>query len=59
VRWYLERDPLRVGYEAQDTEVRIPMWDTPEGLPDLKIFYLVGETRVTPLRVKVAAPLEL
>jgi hypothetical protein len=35
------------------------MWDTPDGLPNLKIFYLVGETRVSALRVKVAAPLEL
>ena len=59
VRWYLERDPLRLGHSTQDTEVRILMWDTPDGLPDLKIFYLVGEARVTLLRVKVAPTSEL
>lgn len=59
VRWYLERDPQGVGYPTQDTEVRILTWDTPDGLPDLKIFYLVGETRVILPRVKAAPPLEL
>ena len=59
VRWYLERDPLRVGQPTQDREIRILMWDTPDGLPDLKIFYLVGENRVTLLMVRAAPPLEL
>lgn len=41
IRWYLERGPFQVGHGTQDRDVRILMWDTPEGLPDLKIFYLV------------------
>ncbi|MBD0319097.1 MAG: hypothetical protein ICV87_02115 [Gemmatimonadetes bacterium] len=57
VRWYLERDPFGVGYETQDEEMRILMWDTPDGLPDLKIFYLVEPLTVRLLRAKVDEPL--
>ena len=59
VRWYLERDPLGVGHLTQDKEIRILTWDTPEGLPNLRIFYLIGPNRVTLLMVKAAPPLTL
>ena len=57
IRWYLERDPMAVGHGTQDLEVRILMWDTPDGLADLKIFYLVEPGKVTLLSVKAADPL--
>jgi hypothetical protein len=56
VRWYLERGPTTVGEGTQDLEVRIFMQDTPDGLPDLKIFYLVEGSTVTLLRVKADDP---
>jgi hypothetical protein len=56
VWWYLERGPLAVGEGTQDIEVRIFMQDTPDGLPDLKIFYLVEQDTVTLLRVKADDP---
>lgn len=56
VRWYLERGPLAVGYGTQDIEVRIFMQDTPDGLPDLKIFYLIEPGVVTLLRARAADP---
>ncbi len=57
VRWYLERGPPTVGYATQDSEVRIFMQDTPDDLPDLKIFYLVEPGGVTLLRAKADNPL--
>lgn len=56
VRWYLERDPEGVGHKTQDLEVFIFMQDTPDGLPDLKIFYLVEPGIVTILAVRAADP---
>lgn len=57
VRWYLERGPMAVGHGTQDIAVRIFMQDTPNGLPDLKIFYLVEPGEVILLRAREAEPL--
>lgn len=54
--WYLEREPAQVGFATQDLDVRILMFDTPDGLPDLKIFYEIGPDTVTLLSAKAADP---
>ena len=56
IRWYLERGPERVGDSTQDVEVRILMFDTPDGIPDLKIFFQIGPDTVQLLSVKEAEP---
>lgn len=52
VRWYLEHNPLAVGYGTQDTEVRIYVQDRPMGLSGVKVFYLIEVSTVTVLRAR-------
>lgn len=52
----LERDPEGVGHKTQDLEGLIFMQDTPDELPDLKIFYLVEPGIATLLAVRAADP---
>lgn len=58
LRWYLERDPRKVGFATQDLDVRILPFDTPNGIPDINVFFEIDDDnhRVRLLSVRGVEP---